>query len=50
MTAIRTVLEDPVYRLNAERLRREIESMPTAAEVVPIIERLAMDGPPVLRS
>ena len=41
--------EDPLLRLNAQRLGTEIAAMPSASEVVPLIERLARDGPPVLR-
>jgi UDP:flavonoid glycosyltransferase YjiC (YdhE family) len=48
--AISAILDNPVYRLNAERLQREIEAMPSAADVVPIIERLVRDGAPVFRS
>jgi UDP:flavonoid glycosyltransferase YjiC (YdhE family) len=36
-------LGNPLYRLNAERLRSEIDAMPAPAEVVPLIERLAED-------
>lgn len=42
--AIRTALEDPVYRLNAGRIRSEIAEMPGPDEVVPLIERLASEG------
>ena len=43
-TAIRSALDEPVYRLNAERIRSEIHAMPSATDVVPLIERLAIDG------
>jgi UDP:flavonoid glycosyltransferase YjiC (YdhE family) len=46
--ALRSVLDEPVYRLNAERLAAEIAAMPAAAEVVPLVERLAEDGRPIL--
>lgn len=46
--AVHTVLDNPVFELNALRLRREIEAMPAAKDVVPLIERLAEDGPPIL--
>lgn len=45
--AARKALDDPVYRLSAERLRSEIEAMPSAEQVVPLIERLAAEGPPI---
>ena len=46
--AVGRVLEEAVFRLNAERLRREIEAMPAAPEVVPLVEELAATGGPVL--
>jgi UDP:flavonoid glycosyltransferase YjiC (YdhE family) len=46
--SIRAVIDDPTYRLNAARLAREIENMPPADDVVPIIERLGEEGPPQL--
>lgn len=46
--AITQILENPVYRLNAERFAREIEAMPSASEVVPLLERLVSEGPPIL--
>lgn len=42
--AIRKVLDDPLYRLNAGRIRSEIAEMPGPDEVVPLIERLATEG------
>ena len=44
---IEAVVEDQIYTLNAQRLRREIEAMPTPSEVVPLVERLAETGGPV---
>ncbi len=46
--SVRRALDNPVYRLNAERLQSEIEDMPSASQVVPLIERLAEEGPPIL--
>ena len=46
--SIHAVVDDPTYRLNAARLSREIENMPPAEDVVPIIERLGEEGPPQL--
>lgn len=46
--AISALLDEPVYRLNAERLRAEIQAMPAAADVVPLIERLAAEGVPMM--
>lgn len=46
--AVDKVLSDPIFRLNAERLKAEIASMPAASEVVPLIKRLAVSGGPVL--
>lgn len=46
--AIEAVLDNDVYRLNAQRLQKEIAEMPPAAEVVPLLERLASDGAPIL--
>ena len=46
--SISAVVDDPIYRLNAARLAREIENMPPAEHVVPIIEGLAEKGPPLL--
>jgi hypothetical protein len=33
--------------MNATRLRREIEQMPSPAQVVPLLEELAHDGRPI---
>jgi UDP:flavonoid glycosyltransferase YjiC (YdhE family) len=46
--SIQAVVDDPTYQLNAARLAREIENMPPAKDVVPIIERLSEEGPPQL--
>ena len=43
-TAIGKALEDPVYRLNAQRIGAEIAAMPGPDDVVPLVERLASDG------
>lgn len=42
--AVERVLSHHIYRLNAERLQAEIDSMPSASEVVPLVERLAEEG------
>ena len=47
-SAIESVIDDPVYGMNARRLHQEIEAMPAAPEVVPLVEQLAEEGPPVL--
>lgn len=47
-SAIERALGEEVYRLNAERLAAEINDMPPAPEVVPLLERLAEDGPPIV--
>ena len=47
--AIARVLADPRFRQNTERLRDEIAAMPSALEVVPLVEELATTGGPVLR-
>jgi hypothetical protein len=46
--SICAVVDDPTYRFNAARLAREIDNMPPADDAVPIIERLAEEGPPQL--
>lgn len=46
--AIEKVIDNPVYEANALRLKAEIEEMPPASEVVPLIEQLASQGPPLL--
>ncbi|HEX9969751.1 MAG TPA: nucleotide disphospho-sugar-binding domain-containing protein [Acidimicrobiales bacterium] len=35
--AVRELLEEPLYFANAQRLRRELEAMPSPAEVVPFL-------------
>lgn len=47
-TAVESLLDDDGYRVNAARLAAEIESMPSPAEVVPLVEQLAETGGPVL--
>lgn len=42
--AVSKVLGSDVYRINAQRIKAEIDAMPSAAEVVPLVERLAEDG------
>lgn len=37
---VRQLLENQLYRSNAERLRAEIEDLPTMARAVPLLERL----------
>jgi MGT family glycosyltransferase len=46
--AIEAVLENAAYEANAVRLAGEIEAMPSATEVVPLVEQLAETGGPVL--
>lgn len=46
--AVGRALEDPVVRLNAERLADEVAAMPSATECVPLVERLAETGGPIL--
>ncbi|HXM56248.1 MAG TPA: glycosyltransferase [Candidatus Dormibacteraeota bacterium] len=43
----RRVLEDPVYRLNAARLRAEIEAMPPLECGLDLLERLARERQPL---
>jgi UDP:flavonoid glycosyltransferase YjiC (YdhE family) len=43
--AIRTLLDEPGYRLAAEGLAEEIAAMPSPADVVPALERLASIRP-----
>jgi UDP:flavonoid glycosyltransferase YjiC (YdhE family) len=37
---VTALLEDSAYRLNADRLRREIKTMPTPEHAASLIERL----------
>lgn len=46
--AVQAVLEHGVYAANAARMAQEIAAMPSAAEVVPLVEELAETGGPVL--
>jgi len=43
----RRVLDDPVYRLNARRLRDEIEAMPPLEHGLDLLERLARERQPL---
>lgn len=45
---IEKVIGNPTYTANALRLQMEIDQMPPASEVVPLIEQLATQGPPLL--
>ncbi|SCG46631.1 glycosyltransferase, MGT family [Micromonospora echinaurantiaca] len=45
--AVRAVLDEPLYRANAERLRREMLAMPPTGHGVTLLERLAASGRPV---
>ena len=47
-TAVRTLLSERVYRLNARRLAREIESMPPPGRAVDLLARLAREKTPIL--
>lgn len=44
--AVRTVLSDPTYRQNAQRLRASIAAMPGPATAVKLLERLALEKRP----
>lgn len=44
--AVRTVLADPVYRRNAERIRDEMSALPGPEHAVTLLERLAHDKQP----
>jgi UDP:flavonoid glycosyltransferase YjiC (YdhE family) len=43
--SVERMLDDDLYRRNAERLSAEIASMPSPAEAVPLLEELARRGP-----
>ena len=45
--AVRTVLADPAYRRNAERLRDEIRALPGPEYAVTLLERLAAERRPL---
>jgi UDP:flavonoid glycosyltransferase YjiC (YdhE family) len=47
---VRLLLDDPGYRERAQHLAREIEAMPGPADGVPLLEQLARDHRPVVRS
>jgi UDP:flavonoid glycosyltransferase YjiC (YdhE family) len=42
---VELLLDDDLYRRNAQRLSAEIASMPAPAEAVPLLEELARRGP-----
>ena len=46
--ATQTVLRDPAYRANAERVRDEIAAMPGPELAVELLERLARDRAPII--
>ncbi|MGI9665674.1 MAG: glycosyltransferase [Acidimicrobiia bacterium] len=46
--AAHALLTEGVYPLNAERIARNIAAMPSPAEVVPLIERLAAEREPII--
>lgn len=46
--ATTAVTNDPLHRMNAERLRASLLSMPTAQDCVPLVERLAVERRPIL--
>ncbi|QUH00786.1 glycosyltransferase family 1 protein [Saccharopolyspora erythraea] len=48
--AVSTVLADPGYRRAAERLRDEIAALPDPARAVALLERLAAEKCPIVRS
>ena len=48
--AVRTVLGDPSYRRNAERLRDEIAELPGPEHAAALLERLAREKQPLLGS
>lgn len=43
-SAVQKMLDQDVFRLNAERVQAEIDVMPSAADCVPLVEQLAEDG------
>jgi len=46
--AVRTVLADPVYRANAERVRDELAALPGLEHAVALLEQLAVEKRPIL--
>ena len=48
--AVREVLADSAYREKARQLQRAIHALPTPADVVPLLERLAAEKRPIVRS
>ncbi len=47
-TAVSTVISDPTYRRNAERMRDEIAALPGPEHAVALLERLAAERRPLL--
>jgi MGT family glycosyltransferase len=47
--AVVMVLDDPVYRRNAERLRDEIAALPGPGHAVGLLEQLAAEQQPLMR-
>jgi UDP:flavonoid glycosyltransferase YjiC (YdhE family) len=45
-TAVKTILEQPLYRTRAQQLQREIKELPSLSEAVKRLERLARDREP----
>jgi MGT family glycosyltransferase len=48
--AVRTVLADPAYRTNAQRMRDAMAALPGVAYAVALLERLAAEKQPMLSS
>jgi MGT family glycosyltransferase len=46
--AVRAVLNEPGYRLQAQRLREEMAALPGADHAVALLERLAQEGQPIV--
>jgi UDP:flavonoid glycosyltransferase YjiC (YdhE family) len=46
-SAVRTVLHDPRYRENADRLRQEIAMLPGPEDAAILLERLAREQQPI---
>lgn len=47
---VRTLLRDPSYRENAARVGDELRTMPSPESAVPVIERLALHGTPLVKT
>ena len=43
--AVRSVLEEPTWRDNVERVRDESNALPSASDAIPMLERLVADRP-----